>query len=348
MLKILTLSIALLAGSCFTCSFTCAADATTPPSGVVAFANHEPPAWFKQSFLDLRDDVKEARQTGRRLMLYFYQDGCPYCSKMVQDNFGQKEIADKTRKYFDVVAINLWGDREVVDLAGKAMPEKAFASALKVQFTPSLLLLDEKGEVVLRLNGYIPPHKFSAALDFVGQRLEKKRSFSDYLAANAKEAASGQLHSESWLMKAPLQLAAAKKSGKPLLVLFEQKECAACDELHGEAFARADVTDLLKQYQVAQVDVASRESVQTPGGETLSGRDWAHRIGVFYTPSLVFFDAEGREVFRVEGYLRSFHLASSLEYVASGSYRTQPEFQRFIESRAAQRRAKGERIELMK
>ena len=324
-------------------------DARVAPaiSTISTIVSHEPPAWFKQSFLDLRDDVKEASSAGRRVMLYFYQDGCPYCSKMLQNNFGQKAIADKTRQHFDVIALNIWGDREVVDLSGKAMPEKAFATAQKVQFTPSLLLLDEKGEVALRLNGYIPPHKFSAALDFVGQRLEKKQNFSDYLAAKVREPASGQLHGEAWLMKPPLKLAAAQKTGKPLLVLFEQKECAACDELHEEAFTRSDVAALLKQFQVAQIDMAARESVQTPAGETLAARDWARRIGVFYTPSLLFFDAKGREVFRVEGYLKSFHLASSLEYVASGAYRTQPEFQRFIETRAAQRRAKGERVELM-
>lgn len=42
------------------------------------------------------------------------------------------------------------------------------------------------------------------------------------------------------------------------------------------------------------------------------------------------------------------HLASSLDYVASGAYRSQPEFQRFIEARAAALRAKGEQVELMK
>lgn len=343
MLKTLIFVLALLAGS----HLASAADAPSSAAGAASDGFHDNPAWFKQSFLDLRDDVKEATKAGRRLILYFYQDGCPYCGKMLRENFGQKEIADKTRRHFDVVAINLWGDSEVVDLSGRAMPEKAFAAALKVQFTPSLLMLDEKGEVVVRLNGYMPPHKFTVVLDFVSQRLEKKRSFADYLAANAREPASGQLHSESWLMPLPLKLAAGAKETRPLLVLFEQKECAACDELHREAFGRADVAGLLKQYRVAQVDIASRDAVQTPAGASLTARDWARRVGVFYTPSLLFFDAAGREVFRVEGYLRPFHLASSLDYVASGAYRTQPEFQRYIETRAAMRRAKGERVELM-
>ena len=343
MLKILILSAALLGGG----GIVRAQDAAEP-LGMVASAQQEAPAWFMQSFLDLRDDVKEATKAGRRLIIYFHQDGCPYCAKMLRDNFGQKEIADKARKYFDVIAINIWGDREVVDLAGKAMTEKVFASSLRVQFTPSMLLLDERGEPALRLNGYIPPHKFSAALDFVGQHRERKGSFADYLAANAREPASAQLHAESWLMQQPLKLASARKKGVPLLVLFEQKECAACDELHDDAFARADVAALLKQVQVAQIDVTSRDKLQTPSGEILSARDWAKRLGVFYTPSLIFFEPGGREVFRVEGYLRSFHLASSLEYVSSGAYRTQPEFQRYIDTRATLRRARGDRVELMR
>ena len=99
---------------------------------------HEPPSWFKESFLDIREDVAEAAKSGRRLMLYFHQDGCPYCAKLLRENFGDKAIADKTRKHFDVIAINLWGDREVTDLLGKATTEKAFAKALRVQFTPNV------------------------------------------------------------------------------------------------------------------------------------------------------------------------------------------------------------------
>jgi len=41
---------------------------------------HPPPPWFKQSFLDIREDVDEAATAGKRLLLYFYQDGCPYCA----------------------------------------------------------------------------------------------------------------------------------------------------------------------------------------------------------------------------------------------------------------------------
>ena len=310
---------------------------------------HQQPAWFKESFLDIRDDIAEASKSQRRVMLYFYQDGCPYCTKLLNENFGQKAIADKTRKHFDVIAINIWGDREVKDFNGQTVPEKAFAKALGVQFTPSLLMLDEKGNTALRLNGYTPPHQFTVALDYVAQRLEKKKKYIDYLQANASEPATGQLHPEPWLMSSPLNLMPeAGGDKKPLLVLFEQKVCAACDEMHRDAFPRADVADLLKKFRVARVDIGASEPLKTPAGATVSMRDWTRKLNIIYTPSLLFFDSSGKEVFRVEGYLRPFHLSSSLDYVSSGEYLKQPEFQRFIEARAAARRAKGERVELMK
>ena len=60
----------------------------------------------------------------------------------------------------DVVAVNMFGDREVTTRDGDTLTEKAFAAAMRVQFTPTLLFFNEQGEVVLRLNGYIPPQSF--------------------------------------------------------------------------------------------------------------------------------------------------------------------------------------------
>ena len=39
------------------------------------------PPWFTESFLDFRDDIRDAAREARRLMIYFGQDGCPYCRR---------------------------------------------------------------------------------------------------------------------------------------------------------------------------------------------------------------------------------------------------------------------------
>jgi thioredoxin-related protein len=134
---------------------------------VAAAQEIEVPAWFKNSFLDLREDIKDGVAANKRVMIYFGQNGCPYCKKLMEVNFRQKEIVDKTRRHFDAIEINIFGSREVTWTDGRTRSEKEFAALLKVRFTPTLLFLDEKGNVALRVNGYYPPQRFMAALDYV-------------------------------------------------------------------------------------------------------------------------------------------------------------------------------------
>ena len=124
------------------------------------------PAWFKESFLDFEEDIAEAAAQGKRLVLYVYQGGCPYCNALVQHNFAQRDIAQTTQDYFDLVTINMWGDREVVQVGGQSFTEKTLAQALRVQFTPTLLFFNEAGEGGLRGNGYYPPRGVRAALGY--------------------------------------------------------------------------------------------------------------------------------------------------------------------------------------
>lgn len=310
---------------------------------------HEQPSWFKDSFLDLRADVTEAAAAHRRVILYFYQDGCPYCKKLLEDNFGQRAISDKTHKHFDVIAINMWGDREVTGLDGKTSTEKIFARTLKVMFTPTLLFLDERGGVVLRVNGYYPPHKFTTALDYVTRHRERDMSYHEYLAKYAPPPTHGALHQEPYFLKPPYRLVQTLRTGKGrLLVLFEQKQCAACDELHRDVFQRRETRALLDKFDVVLLDMWAPTPLQTPDGRDTTAAAWARTLNVDYAPAMVFFDRSGKEVFRAEAYLKAFHVQAALDYVASGAYLRQPSFQRYIEARADALRKRGVRIDLMK
>ena len=307
---------------------------------------HDKPAWFKESFLDIREDIAEAAENKKRVMLYFYQDGCPYCAKLLQDNFGQKRIADKTQKNFDVIAINMWGDKEVTDLNGVATTEKNFAMQYKVMYTPTLIFFDEKGRNVLRVNGYYNPSKFEAALDYVSGKHEIKEKFRSYLAKRSPAPATGKLHNQPFILKPPYNLQKLVTDKKPVLVLFEQKQCQACDELHKDVFKRKETITELSKFNVIRLDMWSKDKLVTPAGKNISAKDWAKKLNVQYGPTMVFLD-EGKEVFRAEAYIKSFHIQSSMDYVSSGAYKKQPSFQRFIGARADKLEAAGVHINLM-
>jgi thioredoxin-related protein len=308
----------------------------------------EQPIWFKHSFLDLKEDVWEASAEGKRVILYFYQDGCPYCARLLNENFTIKDIVDKTVSGFQVIAVNIWGDNEVIGLNGNATTEKSFAADNKVMYTPTLLFLNEKGATVLRINGYYPPHKFTTALDYVAGKMETKLSYHDYLAQRQPAPASGKLHREAGYLQPPLDLRPSSRTGdKPLLVLMEMKQCPPCDELHQQTLSRPELEESLKKFDVALVDVWSAEPIVAPDGERIKSSDWAAKLKVNYAPSMLFFDRRGKEVFRAESYLKAFHIQAALEYVASGSYLDEPNFQRYVQRRAEHLREQGIIVDLM-
>jgi thioredoxin-related protein len=310
---------------------------------------HDKPDWFKNSFLDIREDVAEAADNGRRVILYFYQDGCPYCAKLLQDNFGDREIGTTAKAHFDVIAINMWGDRDVTGTDGEATTEKAFAEGLGVQYTPTMLLLNEDAEVVLRIDGYFPPHQFHQGLRYVALKREREgEQFRDFYLSQNPKAASGKLHEEGGFLPPPLKLGDNRAaSDRPLVVMFEQPVCAACDELHQDILKREAVSYALSNFDGAIINAWSDDPVQTPDGRHLTAKEWANELRIEYTPSLVFFDAGGKEVFRTEAYLKGFHIHGALDYVATGAYRSQPSFQRFLQTRTDALHARGIEVDMM-
>lgn len=306
----------------------------------------EKPAWFANSFLDIREDVADAAAAGKRVILYFYQDGCPYCKKLLDTNFALQQTVDITRRHFEVIAINIWGDREVTDFNGAQTTEKAFAASLRVMFTPTMLFLDEQGGTVLRINGYYPPHKFNAALEYAASNTGSNPGFREYFEELAPVPATGILHRDPAFL--PAGMALDRRAGdKPLLVLFEQKECTPCDELHLDFLQRPASRVQLERFDVVLLDMWSEDPVVRPDGKTSSIAQWASDLNVQYAPSMLFFDRQGAEVFRTEAYLKAFHVQSSMDYVASGGYLQQPSFQRFIASRADALEDQGIHVDLM-
>lgn len=53
------------------------------------------------------------------------------------------------------------------------------------------------------------------------------------------------------MLAPPLDFNLLRGQAKPVLVLFEQKQCTARDELHAEALARSETKALMENFHVA-------------------------------------------------------------------------------------------------
>ncbi|NOX77254.1 MAG: thioredoxin fold domain-containing protein [Gammaproteobacteria bacterium] len=310
--------------------------------------NTEYPTWFKDSFLDLQEDIDEASAKGKRLMLFFYQDGCPYCNALVERNLAQKDIEQKVRKNLDVIAINMWGDRSVTHVDGKVYSEKTLAAKLKVQFTPTVLFFGEHANVILRLNGYRSPQRFSMDVDYVVQRKEKEHTYRDYVAANRPAVRTRKkLNSEVFFQKGKVDLSQkARSPGRPFAVFFEQQDCPNCDRLHNTVLPDIQLRAVMKNVDIVQLDMWSKNPLTTPDGDTMSAREWAKKLDVRYAPSIVIFNPQGKEIIRTEAFFKVFHTQAVFSYVLSEAYRKQPSFQRYLSEYADHLREQGRDVNI--
>ena len=106
---------------------------------------HKTP-WMQDTFKDLREDLEEANAEGKRLVLFFEQIGCIYCTKMHKEVFSKEKVSNYINDNFFVVQLNLHGDIEVTDFDGDVLPEKDIARKWGILFTPSILFLPPEVE----------------------------------------------------------------------------------------------------------------------------------------------------------------------------------------------------------
>lgn len=312
------------------------------------------PEWFKVSFLDLREDHAEARSAGKTLVVYFGQKHCAYCKALLEVNFGLTDIVGYTRRHFEIVPVDIWGTQEMTDMQGISLTEREFAVREGTNFTPSLVFYGPEGNEVLRLRGYYPPYQFRAALEYVADGHYQTELFRDYLArAQPGEIfEDGGLNHHPAFMPGPMALdRTAVAAERPLIVVFEQADCHACDLLHSALLSRPDLSAKLDDFEVVQLGLWSDTPVLTPQGERLTAREWAERLGLFYAPTLMFFDEWGKEIIRVDSVIKLYRLNGVIDYVLSEGYQHEPNYLRWREvQRDEQRRLEklmqeaGERV----
>ncbi len=296
------------------------------------------PEWFKLSFLDLREDIREVQEAGKQgLIVYFGQKYCAYCKQLLEADLEAEDIQAYVREHFDIIGLDIHGDRTVTDLSGMELSESALAIRDKTNFTPSLVFYNADGKEVMRLRGYYPPYRFRAALEYVADAHYKAENFRQYLARADVPLVfdPGDMNDEPVFLREPyMQDRSVIPGDRPLVVFFEQGNCHACDVLHTGPMRDPEIMTRFEQLENIQLSFWSDTPVVTPSGERLTARQWGERLGLFYTPTLIFFDNDGSEIMRVDSVVQFYRLRNVLDYILSGAYHEYPTFQRWRASRS--------------
>jgi thioredoxin-related protein len=290
--------------------------------------DHEMPEWFKQSFLELNEDVEEAKENDKHVMLFMTLKFCPYCTKMLKDNFieGAKN-QPYIQENFDVIAIDIKGVNEVAVNEDLTLTEKEYADHLKVQYTPTIIFLDQNNKAVVRINGYRSKENFKLILDFVKNKKYKQMTLTQYL----EKVKNKTLYTlkENKLFSKTRDLSRIKG---PLAVIFEDGSCTQCDYLHNTTLKNKDVIKELSKVTVVRYDALSNKKIITPQGNMTTPKQWAKEMLLDYRPGIVLFD-EREEIARIDALLYSFHFKEMFRYVSGGYYKQYDTFLDYLKPR---------------
>lgn len=169
-------------------------------------ANIEHPAWFKDSLLNLRDDLEDARQANKLgIVLFFSERTCSYCKKFLNTTLADPAIRQDLQNRFDVIGLEVLSDLEITDVAGRAQPVKDFALSEGARFTPTLVFYAIDGTRMVRIVGYYPPDKFRGVLAYVAGGHYKQEPLAAFLSRRepARPAAGAALVRDEELFQSP-------------------------------------------------------------------------------------------------------------------------------------------------
>jgi thioredoxin-related protein len=141
--------------------------------------------WYLQSFLDFSSDLKDAVAAKKHFAVQWGERGCWACKRLHTVYFTDPKIESFVRTHFNVVVLDLYGAREVTDVFGTRMREKALAAHYGIRTTPAFQFFemrDGKPAEVARMPGLLAEPKFFAMFQYVASGAYEQVSFEQWLA----------------------------------------------------------------------------------------------------------------------------------------------------------------------
>ncbi len=132
-------------------------------------------------------------------------------------------------------------------------------------------------------------------------------------------------HHQDWFQPTSFDLRkdqeAAKKSGKMLVLLWEQLGCTYCKQMHEIAFQYDEIVDLAKaNFHIVQMDMRGGREFIGFDGEKKTEAKIAKANRVTFTPTTQFLGEDAKEAYRMPGYANPPGFKAVYEYVIGKGY----------------------------
>ena len=288
------------------------------------------PPWFKDTFFDLSDDLLEAKLAGKRgIIVYFSQKNCNHCVAFNETTLNDKTIQKRLTEKYDVIALDIFSDVEIILPNGKETTIKNYAEVSRARFTPTLLFYGVENRPLVKIVGFYPPEKFGRVLDYIDGQHYKSTKLSKYLRSLKQQTQSSGITFDSELFGNQLHNLGTDKQDNKIfsLVMFESPDCNSCERFHQRVLSDKTVRQLMKEYKNIHLDSSSTSTkITLHDGSVTNPQKWAETLQLNYDYSIVFFDEKGNEVHRIDAETGLDRMTGSLQYVQEKAYERHEQF----------------------
>jgi thioredoxin-related protein len=239
---------------------------------------------------------------------------------MVEEGFKNNTNTQIIKDNFDVVAINIRGNKEVALNEDLIMTEAEVRDHFKVNFTPTIVFLDQSNKLVYKVNGYRSVENFKHILNFVKNRAYQNTTLAEFIQQQKRAKHYQFKDHNSFQSITDLSV----KRDKPLLVLFEDQYCVMCNRLHNGHLKNPEILKELDLFDVVRFDAESDQVIIDVDGNKTTPSQYVKKLGLDYRPGIVMFD-HGVEVMRIDALLYTYHFAGHLRYIGERHYKQYPD-----------------------
>ena len=268
--------------------------ATMLPQPVMAAETRDPREFFfAQSFGDLPEELAEAREAGKLgLLLFFEQEGCPYCERMLKTILNQPSVQDWYRERFVSISVDINGDVELRDVDGITLPSKVFAQHRRVKTTPTISFLDLSGaEVYRRVTMLSGPLEFMMMGQYIAEGRYTDTAWKDYAAEHPDVVNSATVQQ---VVDFREEAAAAAEMGVVLLLAVTREGCSYCAQLRRDFLAPMIRSgEYMDKVRIREMLMEPETAVRDFDGGLTTTAEIAARHGVSITPTVLLLDSAG-------------------------------------------------------
>ncbi len=133
------------------------------------------------TWMEFETGIEKAAKENKHSLIDFYTDWCHWCKVMDEKTFQEKSVSSYLGERFISVRIDAENEKKSVHFRGKTYTYPELTRAFGVTGFPSLAFLNQEGELVTIIPGYVPAEEFLVILKYIDQRCyEKNVSFQEF------------------------------------------------------------------------------------------------------------------------------------------------------------------------